>query len=132
TAGITNRVEIEGDPVGVVGLSGPGAGGAATSSAVLGDLIAIARGLGSTWAGRPAAGEPSIDAGDSLAAPRPWFAFVPRASADAVSRAIPGSTAVDHAHGVAVRTGTIDLVRVRAALAPLLPDGTDATLYPVD
>jgi hypothetical protein len=49
-----------------------------------------------------------------------------------VSRAIPGSTAVDHAHGVAVRTGIMDLGAVRAALAPLLPDGIDATLYPVD
>ena len=35
-------------PVGRVGFDGPGAGGAATSSAVLGDLIAVARGAGST------------------------------------------------------------------------------------
>ena len=34
-------------------FSGPGAGGAATASAVLGDLLAIARGGGSTWAGLP-------------------------------------------------------------------------------
>ena len=33
-------------PVGRVGFDGPGAGGAATSSAVLGDLIAVARGAG--------------------------------------------------------------------------------------
>jgi hypothetical protein len=99
---------------------------------VLGDLVAIARGLGSTWAGLPAAGEPSTDAGDTLATPRPWFAFVPGASADALSRAIPGSTAVGRADGAAVRTGIVDLGAVRAALAPLLPDGTDATLYPVD
>ena len=36
---------------GSVAFEGPGAGGAATASAVLGDLVAIARGLGSTWAG---------------------------------------------------------------------------------
>jgi homoserine dehydrogenase len=51
TAGVLNRIEIEAEPVGTVAFSGPGAGGAATSSAVLGDLVAIARGLGSTWAG---------------------------------------------------------------------------------
>jgi homoserine dehydrogenase len=51
TAGVMNRIEIDASPVGTVAFSGPGAGGPATSSAVLGDLVAIARGLGSTWAG---------------------------------------------------------------------------------
>ena len=49
TAGVRNRIEVDAEPVGRVGFDGPGAGGAATSSAVLGDLIAIARGAGSTW-----------------------------------------------------------------------------------
>jgi homoserine dehydrogenase len=56
TGGVLNRIEIEAEPVGSVAFAGPGAGGPATSSAVLGDLIAIARGLGSTWAGLPPAG----------------------------------------------------------------------------
>jgi homoserine dehydrogenase len=55
TAGVLNRIEIEAEPVGTIAVSGPGAGGPATSSAVLGDLIAIARELGSTWAGLPPA-----------------------------------------------------------------------------
>ena len=55
TDGVLNRIEIEAEPVGTVAFSGPGAGGPATSSAVLGDLIAIARGHGSTWAGLPPA-----------------------------------------------------------------------------
>jgi len=55
TAGVRNRVEIDAVPVGRVGFDGPGAGGAATSSAVLGDLIAVARGVGSTWGPRPPA-----------------------------------------------------------------------------
>jgi homoserine dehydrogenase len=60
TAGVLNRIEIVAEPVGSVAFSGPGAGGAATSSAVLGDLVAIARGLGSTWAGlAPAVGGPA-------------------------------------------------------------------------
>ena len=50
TAGVRNRIEVDATPVGHASAStGPGAGGAATSSAVLGDLIAIARGAGSTW-----------------------------------------------------------------------------------
>jgi homoserine dehydrogenase len=55
TAGVRNRIEVDATPVGHLGFDGPGAGGAATSSAVLGDLIAIARELGSTWGPRPAA-----------------------------------------------------------------------------
>src|SRR6478736_1406016 len=55
TAGVRNRIEVDAVPVGRVGFDGPGAGGAATSSAVLGDLIAIARRAGSTWGPRPAA-----------------------------------------------------------------------------
>ena len=51
TAGVRNRIEVDAVPVGRVGFDGPGAGGAATSSAVLGDLVAIARGEGSTWGG---------------------------------------------------------------------------------
>jgi homoserine dehydrogenase len=56
TGGVTNRIEIDAEPVGTVAFAGPGAGGAATSSAVLGDLLAIARDAGSTWAGLPPAG----------------------------------------------------------------------------
>jgi homoserine dehydrogenase len=52
TGGVRNRIEVDAEPVGRVGFDGPGAGGAATSSAVLGDLIALARGGGSTWGPR--------------------------------------------------------------------------------
>ena len=58
TAGVLNRIEIEAEPVGTVAFSGPGAGGPATASAVLGDLVAISRGLGSTWGGLPPARHP--------------------------------------------------------------------------
>jgi homoserine dehydrogenase len=51
TGGVLNRIEIDAEPLGTVAFEGPGAGGAATSSAVLGDLLAIARDAGSTWAG---------------------------------------------------------------------------------
>lgn len=57
--GITNVIEIEGPPLGRVLISGPGAGGPATAAAVIADLIRLARGTGSTWAGvGPATGGP--------------------------------------------------------------------------
>ena len=70
--GVTNVVELVGDPIGRLRISGPGAGGEATSSAVLGDLIAIARGHGSTWAGSPMAGS-MHHMGDAMADTFRWF-----------------------------------------------------------
>ena len=71
TAGVRNRIEVDATPAGHLGFDGPGAGGAATSSAVLGDLIAVAREMGSTWgprraAIRVAAGEVGRPIGDVL------------------------------------------------------------------
>ncbi len=42
---VTNAVSIDADAVGNVTMSGPGAGGDATASAVLGDIVDIARGI---------------------------------------------------------------------------------------
>jgi homoserine dehydrogenase len=72
--GVLNRVEVDALPVGRVAFEGPGAGGPAAASAVLGDLVAIARGLGSTWAGLPpATARSAIEvrpvAGECVAAP---------------------------------------------------------------
>lgn len=72
--GVLNRVEVDALPVGRVAFEGPGAGGPAAAAAVLGDLVSIARGLGSTWAGSPPATErSSIEvrpvAGECVAAP---------------------------------------------------------------
>jgi homoserine dehydrogenase len=143
---VLNRIEVVADPVGTVAFSGPGAGGDATSSAVLGDLIALARGQGSTWAGlapataaRPPAPEPSAEAAARAAEPagplagaRAWFAFLPGVAAEAV-RATAGDAihaAVEIAGGTAARTMPITLAAARAALAPPAR-GVDATLYPV-
>jgi homoserine dehydrogenase len=54
-SGVTNAVAVEGDVVGAVMLSGPGAGGDATASAVVGDIIDLARGVRVPPLGRPAA-----------------------------------------------------------------------------
>jgi homoserine dehydrogenase len=66
TDGVTNVVEVAGWPVGRVVFQGPGAGGDATSSAVLADLLALARGEGSTWASLPeaVAAQPGMAAQD--------------------------------------------------------------------
>ena len=54
-SGVTNAVAVEGDFIGSVMLSGPGAGGHATASAVVGDIIDMARGVRVPPLGRPAA-----------------------------------------------------------------------------
>ena len=56
TGGVTNAVVVETPMLGALMMAGPGAGGAATASAVLGDLADIARGaaVGPVF-GRPAA-----------------------------------------------------------------------------
>lgn len=51
--GVTNAVVIEGDFVGQVALTGPGAGEGATASAILGDVVDIARGNITPVFGRP-------------------------------------------------------------------------------
>jgi homoserine dehydrogenase len=53
--GVTNAVAINADFVGELVLSGPGAGGAATASAVMSDIADIARGDRKPPFGRPAA-----------------------------------------------------------------------------
>ena len=53
-SGVTNAVAIDGDFVGQLVLSGPGAGGAATASAVMSDIADIARGDVVGTFGRPA------------------------------------------------------------------------------
>jgi homoserine dehydrogenase len=53
--GVTNAVVIEGDFVGQVALTGPGAGAGATASAVMADVLDIARGARNPLFGRPAA-----------------------------------------------------------------------------
>ncbi|MFK7944258.1 MAG: homoserine dehydrogenase [Paracoccaceae bacterium] len=53
--GVVNAVVAEGDFVGQVSLTGPGAGEGATASAVMGDVLDAARGTATPIFGRPAA-----------------------------------------------------------------------------
>jgi homoserine dehydrogenase len=134
TEGVTNRIQIDAIPLGTLDLSGPGAGGAATSSAVLGDLVAIARGGSSTWAGLPPASESTTRATGPFEDVRRWLAVISQADqAHEANFDRPGplNAAVLPA-GVAIRTAEMDLEAARSLLRPNLRDGADATLYPVE
>jgi len=74
THGVTNVVEVSGVPVGRVVFQGPGAGGDATASAVLGDLLALARGEGSTWAALPEA-PPVGQLDDGASSAKRWHTY---------------------------------------------------------
>ena len=52
--GVTNAIEIDADVVGALVLAGPGAGGDATASAVIADIVDIARGVRTPVFGVPA------------------------------------------------------------------------------
>ena len=134
TDGVTNRIEIEAEPLGTIRVAGPGAGGAATSSAVLGDLVAVARGIGSTWAGLPPATRGGVSAVDPLDGRRRWFAFVPSVPAidGELPRALARAASVEFEDGSAIRTEAATLSEARAAFESILPDDVDVTLYPVD
>src|SRR4051812_33729983 len=53
--GVTNAVTIDGEGISPITLVGPGAGGAATASAVVADIADVARGIRAKPFGRPAA-----------------------------------------------------------------------------
>ena len=126
TMGVTNLVEVIGSPVGRVAFRGPGAGGDATSSAVLGDLLALARGEGSTWEPLPAAG-PAREISDDLVEPRAWFF----AATDLIGGHIP--TRIREialaTSDEAIVTRPIALDDLRMRLSDF--DYTDVTIYPV-
>ena len=74
TTGVTNLVEFSADRAGRVSMAGPGAGGPATSSAILADVLALASGAGSTWGQLPAAGD--LELRDDLAGERGWLVVI--------------------------------------------------------
>ena len=73
-------------------VPGPGAGGPATASAVLGDLLALARGAGSTWDGLAPASAAPLPIADDLAADHSWLFVAP----DAVIRHWAGRARAGH------------------------------------
>ncbi|HEY7827409.1 MAG TPA: homoserine dehydrogenase [Candidatus Limnocylindrales bacterium] len=125
TSGVVNRIELDATPLGRLELNGPGAGGGPTSSAVLADLIAIARGGGSTWAGLAPAGERASAAVpvDDLEGRRWFFQSV------LPDQLIRDQLDLEAAGSDGFVTAVQPLAEVRAALAAL---GIEATLYPIE
>jgi len=142
TVGVINRVEVDGEPLGRVAFSGPGAGGGPTNSAVLGDLLAVARGVGSTWAGlppaqaihpdHPATGRATGGAAEDGIGSGGWFAFLPRVQPLQVRSGTAGLYAVAAPGGTAIRSLPVPIESVRASVADLLDAPGRVTLYPID
>ncbi len=141
TDGVLNRLEVDADPVGRVSFEGPGAGGPATSSAVLADLLEVARTGLSTWADLPpAAAELVTLADDRATIRRPWFVCLP----GVLPEEVPGRLAEDVAGPppsavprhrsrtwVAVQTRPLPLAEVREAIEPLIAPDRDVPIYPI-
>ena len=123
TGGIENRVEIDADPVGRVAFSGPGAGGRPTSSAILGDLIAIARGAGATWAGLAPAEGPAGSATADEGPRRRFFAST------LPEQLVRDQVDLELARGGGFIVAARPLDELRAELGSV---GVVATLYPLD
>jgi len=132
THGVLNRIEITAEPVGVVGFDGPGAGGPATSSAVLGDLLAVARDLGSTWATRPAATR-LTDASvvDGFDAERAWYVFLPGTRPGGGLDEI-GQACAERPTGLALLTRPMALDLLRQRVQAAVEPAVDVAFYPAE
>jgi homoserine dehydrogenase len=141
TDGVLNRLEIDADPVGRVSMEGPGAGGPATSSAVLADLLEIARCGLSTWADLPpAADELATLADDRDTVRRPWFVCLPGVLPEEVPGRLvegmigpPPSSVPRHRSRtwVGIQTRPVPLADVREAVSALVADDRDVAIYPI-
>jgi homoserine dehydrogenase len=134
TTGVTNRIEIDGSPIGTIRVAGPGAGGEPTSSAIVGDLVAIARGGGSTWAGLgpPTGGDGPVAAIPGTAHARDWYVHVRGIDGGDLPPELEDAAVVEIAGGLAIQLSGMLLEEARAALRPIVPAEADATLYPID
>ncbi|MGZ6314855.1 MAG: homoserine dehydrogenase [Candidatus Limnocylindrales bacterium] len=141
TDGVLNRLEVDADPVGRVSLEGPGAGGPATSSAVLADLLEVVRSGLSTWADLPPAAPDLVTLADDRATVRrPWFVCLPGVLAEEVPGRLaeqlagpPPSSLPRHRSRtwVAVQTRPVPLAEVRATIDPLIDPDRDIPIYPI-
>jgi homoserine dehydrogenase len=141
TDGVLNRLEVDADPVGRVSFEGPGAGGPATSSAVLADLLEVARSGLSTWADLPpAAPELVALADDRDTVRRPWYVCLPGVLPEEVPGRLaeqvmgpPPSSVPRHRSRtwVAIQTRPVTLADVREAIDPLISADRDLPIYPI-
>ena len=125
TDGVLNLVEVVADPVGRVSFRGTGAGGPATSSAVLGDLLALARGAGSTWEWLPPATGP-VAVADDLAGLGGWFFVAPELLIGTLPASLAEVVLAQDMEAFVVRSLALDSLRTRLGDLDI-----DVTIYPV-
>jgi hypothetical protein len=124
--GVTNLIEVVADPVGRVSFRGPGAGGPATASAILGDLLALARGGGSMWAGLMPAPASPLAIADDLAADHSWLFVAPDAAMRHGLGELEQAVLAQDDDAVVVRPMSLGAIRGRLDAL-----GIDTVLYPV-
>jgi hypothetical protein len=122
-------------------MEGPGAGGPATSRAVLADLLELARSGLSTWADLPPC-EPQLVslADDRATVRRPWYVCLPGVLPEEVPGRLaeeiagpPPSSVPRHRSRtwVAIQTRPVSLDDVRQAIDPLISPDRDVPIYPI-
>lgn len=126
TDGVSNLIEVVADPVGRVSFRGPGAGGPATASAVLGDLLALARGQGSTWDGLMPAPSSQLPVADDLVAEHSWLFVTPDAVVAHGLGELEQQVLARDDDAVVVRPMTLGGIRARLEAL-----GVETILYPV-
>ena len=139
--GVTNAVGIDGDVVGEILLVGPGAGGSATASAILGDVVDIAAGAVRAPLGQPVSGLKPYESARMRAHEGGYFIRLdvydrPGAFAAVASRMAEQEISLEHIlqhqedHDTVGERQSVTLVthetleeNVRAALAAIRDDG---------
>jgi homoserine dehydrogenase len=126
TQGVTNVVAFEAEPVGRVTMSGPGAGGPATASAVLADVLVFANSNASTWEQLPPA--PSVAVEDDLALERGWFVTLEGLGPAAFPERLREATLASTDEGLVTRPMTFAELSTRLSL---VESGRVSHVYPV-
>jgi homoserine dehydrogenase len=122
--GVTNAVTVNADAVGELTLVGPGAGGPATASSVLGDIVDIARGIRVAPFGRAAAG---LERGERAAMQRHEGGYYVRLSV--LDR--PGAAAAIATRMAERQISLESIVQRRAGLNNKDPSGRSGVPVPV-
>ena len=127
TGDVINYVEFQADPVGRVSMAGPGAGGPATSSAILADVLALGAGAGSTWGDLPPADELGLE--DDLGGERGWLVVIEGLGEAGFPDAIKELALATTDEGLVTRpisltamTGRLGLIERPVILYPVLGD----------
>lgn len=124
TQGVTNVVAFDAEPVGRVTMSGPGAGGPATASAVLADVLVFSNSSASTWEQLPPA--PAVEVEDDLVGERGWFVTLEGLGPAAFPEALRELTLASTDEGLVTRPMSIAQLTSRLGLP-----GRASTAYPI-